>query len=82
MDSFDSVDSIYNKNNEINIYYDNENGAYERARDNEKSINDLLLNESKKKPQKFLFHYFLIFIILSVSITLIIYFVLHDINII
>jgi hypothetical protein len=72
MDSTNSIDTVYNRHEET-IHYYNDNGVYERTRDIENSINNLLLDENKKKPHNLLCVYFCIFFILGSLVTVITY---------
>lgn len=77
MDSSDSIDTVYNRNDETVMYYNNNNGVYERTRDIENSINNLLLDEDKEKPQNLLCVYFCMFFILGSIVTVITYFIVR-----
>jgi hypothetical protein len=61
MDSSDSIYTVYNKNEETIEYYNNDNRIYERTRDIENSINNLLIDENKQKPQNLICVYFCFF---------------------
>ena len=75
MDSTDSIDTVYNRHEETIEYY-NDNGVYERTRDIENSINNLLLDENKKKPPNLLCFYFCMFFIIGTLVTVITYFII------
>jgi hypothetical protein len=77
MDSSDSIYTVYNKNEETIEYYNNDNRIYERTRDIENSINNLLIDENKKKPQNLLCVYFCFFFILGALVTVITYLIIR-----
>jgi hypothetical protein len=76
MDSSDSIYTVYNKNEETIEYYNNDNRIYERTRDIENSINNLLIDENKQKPQNLICVYFCFFFIIGTLVTVITYLII------
>jgi len=76
MDSSDSIYTVYNKNEETIEYYNNDNRIYERTRDIENSINNLLIDENKQKPQNLICFYFCFFFIIGTLVTVITYLII------
>ena len=63
MDSNDSIHTVYNKNDETFIYYNNDYGVNERTRNIGNSISNLLLDEDKHKQHNLMCEYFCMFFI-------------------
>ena len=77
MDSNDSIHTVYNKNDETFIYYNNDYGVNERTRNIGNSISNLLLDEDKHKPHNLMCAYFCMFFILGSIVTVITYFIVR-----
>ena len=81
MDSSDSINTLCNGVEESIVYYNNNDGVYERIHDIENSLNNLLLDENKKKPQNLIYFYLCSFFIIGVLVTVITYLIVRYFNI-